>query len=345
LGKEEGMTKTGTKDKIKKQGKLHKSIPGKLKSINGNNHTYMTSNLSKTINIIVDELCESQSYDKVYFRDSHDVSMPSVKVLKEVIEKLRMVLFPGYFGEPDLTPETMPYYVGSTLVEIGRFLTEQFMSGFCVSCFKEIDGYCRDCGEKSETGVAHFLAQLPRIRALLASDVQAAFNGDPAAKSLNEIIFCYPSIKALTSYRIAHELHRLKVPLLPRIITEMAHSETGIDIHPGAQIKDHFFIDHGTGTVIGATCEIGRNVRIYQGVTLGAKSFPLDEDGNPIKGIPRHPIVEDDVTIYSGATILGRVTIGKGSVIGGNIWITSDVPQGTQVTQRPPKQIFIAPEI
>jgi len=172
----------------------------------------------------------------------------------------------------------------------------------------------------------------------LASDVQAAFDGDPAAMSLNEVIYCYPSIKALSYYRIAHELYRLGVPLLPRIITEMAHSETGIDIHPGAQIQGNFFIDHGTGTVIGETCVIGKNVRIYQGVTLGAKSFPVDKNGNPVKGIPRHPIVEDDVIVYSGATILGRVTIGKGSVIGGNVWITEDVPAGSHIAQRQPKK-------
>jgi serine O-acetyltransferase len=161
----------------------------------------------------------------------------------------------------------------------------------------------------------------------------AAFIGDPAAKSISEIIFCYPNTMAMTYHRIAHELYKSGVPLIPRIISEMAHSRTGIDIHPGAQIGEHFFIDHGTGTVIGETCIIGNNVRIYQGVTLGAKSFPLDENNNPIKDIPRHPIVEDDVTIYSGATVLGRVTIGKGSEIGGNVWITESVPAGTKIIQ------------
>jgi serine O-acetyltransferase len=298
--------------------------------------------MGDTLNKVVKELCDPGSYEGVYFRDTHDVSMPSVNGLREMVEQLRSVLFPGYFSDIDLTPETMPYFMGSTLDHVTRFLSDQLECGFCVTCFEDDSGSCNTCHVRSKDCARLFIDTLPRIRELLATDVQAAFEGDPAAKSMNEVIFCYPSIKALTSYRIAHELHRLGVPLLPRIITEMAHSDTGIDIHPAAKIKDHFFIDHGTGTVIGATCEIGCNVRIYQGVTLGAKSFPLDEDGNPIKGIPRHPIVEDNVTIYSGATILGRVTIGKGAVIGGNVWLTTDVPPGTQVTQRQPKQIFIS---
>jgi serine O-acetyltransferase len=164
-------------------------------------------------------------------------------------------------------------------------------------------------------------------------DVRAAFEGDPAATSPDETIFCYPGIQAIANFRIAHELYRLDVPLLPRMITEHAHSITGIDIHPGATIGEKFFIDHGTGVVIGETCRIDNRVRIYQGVTLGAKSFPLDEGGNPIKGIPRHPIVEDDVIIYGGATILGRVTIGRGSTIGGNVWLTHSVPPGSRITQ------------
>ena len=295
----------------------------------------------ETIKEVVDRLCQPHSFEKVYFRDAHDVAMPSINTLRQVMNQLQQILFPGYFADSDLSPATMPFYVGSHLDKIAKSLMTQFMSGFCVTCYKEEVGYCPSCHTKSRETVLRFLAALPRIRELLASDVQAAYDGDPASKSLNEIIFCYPSIKALTSYRIAHELYRLGVPLLPRIITELAHSETGIDIHPGAEIDDRFFIDHGTGTVIGETCIIGKNVRIYQGVTLGAKSFPLDELGNPIKGIPRHPVVEDDVIIYAGTTILGRVTIGKGSVIGGNVWITSDIPAESQVTQQQPKKIVI----
>jgi len=192
----------------------------------------------------------------------------------------------------------------------------------------------------SEKITADFISKLPKVRQILATDVEAAYIGDPAAKSHGETIFCYPSIYALTNHRIAHELYKLEVPLIPRIISEMAHSRTGIDIHPGAQIGEYFFMDHGTGIVIGETSIIGNNVRIYQGVTLGAKSFPLDEHGNPIKGIPRHPIVEDNVIIYSGATILGRITIGKGSVIGGNLWITRNVPPGSKLVQQEFRQDY-----
>jgi serine O-acetyltransferase len=176
------------------------------------------------------------------------------------------------------------------------------------------------------------------VRALLGSDVRAAYEGDPAATSQDEALFCYPGITAITHHRIAHELYRLGVPLIPRIISEIAHAETGIDIHPGAQIGARFFIDHGTGVVIGETCVIGERVRLYQGVTLGAKSFPTDAHGNPIKGTPRHPIVEDDVIIYAGATILGRITIGRGASIGGNVWLTQAVPAGSRVTQAQVKQ-------
>ena len=168
--------------------------------------------------------------------------------------------------------------------------------------------------------------------------MRAPFEGDPAATSRDEAIFCYPGLVAITNYRLAHALHDLQVPLIPRMITEQAHSATGIDIHPGASIGESFFIDHGTGVVVGETCRIGRRVRIYQGVTLGAKSLPLDGDGNPIKGVDRHPIVEDDVIIYSGATILGRVVIGRGSVIGGNVWVTRDVPPGSRITQAQARQ-------
>ena len=176
------------------------------------------------------------------------------------------------------------------------------------------------------------------MRRILATDVEAAYNGDPAAKSYGEVIFCYPAIKAISNYRIAHELLELGVPLIPRMITEMAHSETGIDIHPGAKIGSHFTIDHGTGVVIGATSSIGNNVKLYQGVSLGAKSFPLDADGKPIKGIPRHPILEDNVIVYSNATILGRITIGRDATVGGNIWVTENIPAGAKIVQTKAKK-------
>ena len=188
----------------------------------------------------------------------------------------------------------------------------------------------RDASEKA----MQFISQLPAIRVKLHTDVIAAFNGDPAAKSFGEVIFCYPSIRAISNYRIANALLKLNVPLIPRIITEMAHSETGIDIHPGATIGEYFTIDHGTGVVIGETAVIGNNVKMYQGVTLGAKSFPLDENGNPIKGIQRHPIIGNNVIIYSNSTILGTIKVGDGAVIGGNIWVDSDVAPGAKLVQR-----------
>ncbi len=282
---------------------------------------------------VVERLCDPASYSTVYHRPLHDQPMPSIPALREIMERLRAVLFPGYFGDSDVSQESMRYHIGANLDIVARLLSEQVKRGHCFFCDRDEGGGCADCEERANTLSAKFLDRLPDIRALLATDVQAAYTGDPASRSPGETIFCYPSITTLTHYRIAHELFELGVDLIPRILTEMAHSATGIDIHPGARIGEHFFIDHGTGVVIGETCIIGRNVRLYQGVTLGAKSFPKDPSGALIKGQPRHPIVEDDVIIYSGATILGRVTVGKGAVIGGNVWLTRDVPAGARVIQ------------
>jgi len=264
--------------------------------------------------------------------------MPSVETLEEIVELLRAVIFPGYFGVSELKPPTMRYHIGAMLDRVSRLLAEQIKVGACFACPGDETEDCEECEVKARLTTSKFLAALPEIRRLLATDVEAAYEGDPAAKSHGEAIYCYPSIRATTNYRIAHELHVLGVKLIPRIITEAAHSGYGIDIHPGAKIGERFFTDHGTGVVIGETCEIGRNVRIYQGVTLGARSFALDEGGRPIKGVPRHPIVEDDVIIYSGATILGRVTIGQGSVIGGNVWITRDIPPFTKIMLTHPNE-------
>ena len=285
---------------------------------------------------VVEKLCSRDSYEPVWHKTKQDIPMLSADVLSTIVENLRAVLFPGYFGFSEVTPETMRYHIGATLDTIFPMLVDQLQRGICFATdVCERDNHVA-CEGRAQDVASEFISRLPLIRRLLATDVQAAYEGDPAAKDPSETILCYPSLKTLTNYRIAHEMHRLGVPLIPRIITEQAHAENGIDIHPGAEIGERFFIDHGTGVVIGETCVIGRNVRLYQGVTLGAKSFPLDEDGNPIKGIPRHPIVEDDVIIYSGATILGRVTIGRGSVIGGNVWLTHSVPPGSSVTQSKP---------
>lgn len=285
------------------------------------------------LNSVVDSLCAA-NYGLARSGTNGDQRhiLPSRDALVSIVEELRSVLFPGYFGNPELTAENIRFHVGFTLDRVLRRLREQVQRGFCFVCERR-DPNCSECQDRAHVTTGAFLSKLPEIRRMLATDVQAAFEGDPAATQPDEAIFCYPGLLAVTSYRLANELHRLEVPLLPRIITEHAHSVTGIDIHPGATIGESFFIDHGTGVVIGETTTIGDHVCIYQGVTLGAKSFPLDENGQPIKGIPRHPIVENDVIIYSGATILGRVRLGRGSVIGGNVWVTRDVPPGSRVTQ------------
>jgi serine O-acetyltransferase len=280
---------------------------------------------------VVESLCHPDSYRGVYHQPSFGSPMPSVELLSEIVERLRSVLFPGFFKESFITPQNMAYFVGSKLEKVRRELSRQVERGFCFACDKEEHACSMECTDRAEHIATEFLKTLPHIRHMLTTDVQAAFAGDPAAKNPGETIFCYPSIRAVTNYRIAHELYRLGVQLIPRIITEMAHSVTGIDIHPGATIGESFFIDHGTGTVIGETCIIGKNVRLYQGVTLGAKSFPKGDNGHLVKGIARHPIVEDNVTIYSGATILGRITIGQGAVIGGNVWVVDDVAPGTKI--------------
>jgi serine O-acetyltransferase len=258
--------------------------------------------------------------------------LPSREVVAEVVEALRSVIFPGYFGTADLREESLHFYVGATLERASRLLEEQVRRAVAFSERHDFHG-CAHCAGLAREATAAFIGRLPEIRALCASDVEAAYQGDPALKSRDEAIFAYPGVLAVTNQRIAHGLHVLGVPLIPRIITELAHTLTGIDIHPGAAIGERFFIDHGTGVVVGETCRIGANVRLYQGVTLGAKSFPLDEHGNPIKGIDRHPIVEDDVVVYAGATILGRVVIGRGSSIGGNVWLTQGVPPHSRITQ------------
>jgi serine O-acetyltransferase len=287
---------------------------------------------------VVESLCEvTEGLAHAKKRGKCRRALPERQTLIDIVESLRAVLFPGYFGVSDLSQESMRFYVGSALDRVFGHLQEQVKRGLCFVCGDD-PHRCPEVERQALQITKDFIARLPGVRHMLSTDVQAAFEGDPAATSPDEAIFCYPGVVAITNYRLAHELYGLGVPLIPRIITEHAHSTTGIDIHPGATIGEHFFIDHGTGVVIGETCVIGDRVQLYQGVTLGAKSFPLDANGNPIKGIPRHPIVEDDVIIYSGATILGRVTIGKGSTIGGNVWLTHSVPPSSRVTQAQAKE-------
>ena len=297
----------------------------------------MTSDYTPILNKAVSELSESQSYDGLFHQYRDGEPLPSARSLRRIVELSREILFPGYFGNSTIHRRTLNYHIGVNVEELFRLLTEQVQAGLCFGIENALSNEATEepfCRESAKNIAAQFISRMPEIRRILATDVEAAYYGDPAATCFGEIICCYPIIRAITNYRIAHELYALNVPLIPRIITEMAHSETGIDIHPGAKIGDHFTIDHGTGVVIGATCIIGNNVKLYQGVTLGAKSFPLDEQGNPIKGIPRHPILEDNVIVYSNATILGRITIGKGATIGGNIWVTESIPPGARIVQR-----------
>ena len=296
------------------------------------------SDYTQILTQTADELSDSKSYEGLFHQYRDGDPLPSGRSLKRIVELAREILFPGYFGNSTINRQTINYHIGVNVEELFGLLTEQIRAGLCFGSENTpTDAAPSDdsatCRETAAHIASQFIARLPQIRRILATDVEAAYYGDPAATCFGEIICCYPIIRAITNYRLAHELYKLNVPLIPRFITEMAHSETGIDIHPGAQIGHHFTIDHGTGVVIGATCIIGNNVKLYQGVTLGAKSFPLDEQGNPIKGIPRHPILEDNVIVYSNATILGRITIGHGATIGGNIWVTESVPAGARIVQ------------
>jgi serine O-acetyltransferase len=259
--------------------------------------------------------------------------LPAPAQIREIVDGLRGALFPMRLGPPDLRQESEDFYVAHTLDSTLHALNQQV--------FLELQYTARQAGKEPENStntkavnIVHtFASALPKVRRLLDTDVRAAYNGDPAAHSVDEILLCYPGVQAVIHHRLAHELHLLGVPMIARIISELAHSETGIDIHPGAQIGSGFFIDHGTGVVIGETSIIGERVRIYQAVTLGAKRFIIGEDGVLVKGSPRHPILEDDVVVYAGATILGRITIGKGSSIGGNVWLTHSTPANSVITQ------------
>lgn len=281
----------------------------------------------------VGELADPKTYHPVCHDHKLGEPLPSVKKLDALVKMIREILFPGYFGNTSLRPDTISHYMGVYVDELFEVLSGQVLAGLCFACKNAENVDIRERQTHAREITADFIGSLPEIRRVLVTDVEAAYLGDPAATDRGEVIFCYPAIRAISSYRIAHRLLKLGVPLIPRIICEMAHSETGIDIHPKAQIGEFFTIDHGTGVVIGSTSIIGNNVKLYQGVTLGAKSFPLDECGNPIKGIPRHPIVEDNVIIYAQATILGRVRIGRNSVIGGNVWVTNHVPPNSRIVQ------------
>jgi len=258
--------------------------------------------------------------------------LPSRAALRDAVEGLAASLFPTHYAEHVLSDESIDYFVGEALHRALETLTEQVRRGLRFgSTTGDLDKTA--LREHARDIVHRFAEQLPEIRALLVSDLNAAYQGDPAATSISEILLCYPGMHVIIYHRLAHALHRLGAPLIPRVIAEIAHWQTGIDIHPGAEIGRGFFIDHGTGVVIGATAVIGANVRLYQAVTLGAKRFASDATGSLVKGDARHPIIEDNVVIYAGATILGRITVGRDSTIGGNVWLTQSVPPGSIITQ------------
>jgi len=289
-----------------------------------------TSLTDQKIKDIVDELIQTYKGDTgINFIDV--LNLPVRDKILEVLDLLTEILFPGYTGKRAVKKSNIDFIVIDILYHVYTELAEQIEKAYKYQCRME-DCETGDCRAMAEDATLHLITQLPKIRELLKGDVGAAFDGDPAAKSYEEIVISYPCIMAIATYRIAHELYLRQIPLIPRIMSECAHSKTGIDIHPGATIGNNFFIDHGTGVVIGETTIIGNNVKIYQGTTLGAMSFPKDERGRIIKGQKRHPTIEDDVTIYAEATILGDVTIGKGAIIGGNVWVKQSVPPGFTVT-------------
>jgi serine O-acetyltransferase len=285
----------------------------------------MIETIKKTTNLLM--YGDVKEYDII---PKATKSLPNIDTIKEIVSLSKSIFFPGFFSEERNIEDArkLEADVNAYMERLYGLLNEQIYKSFVF-----FDGTISDCKEISEKATLAFIDKLPQIKRLLATDVKAVFDNDPAAKSYGEVLFCYPAIQAMIHYRIAHELLLMNVPVLPRIITELAHSATGIDIHPGARIGEYFSIDHGTGVVIGETCIIGNHVKLYQGVTLGAKSFTLDHEGLPVNE-QRHPILEDNVIIYSNATVLGRITIGHDSIVGGNIWQVYSVPPFSRVVQR-----------
>ncbi|MCK5883804.1 MAG: hypothetical protein KAG61_08960 [Bacteriovoracaceae bacterium] len=257
------------------------------------------------------------------------VGLPSRKRLYLLVKEITSLTFPRHFD-----PESEVGSIKNHLELIENIVVEQVHCGICFICGEKSVVSCEQCKESAKAIAKKFMMALPQLQQDLLNDANSAFYGDPAAVHVDEVVFAYPGVRAMIHHRIAHLLYKLGASIIPRIISELAHSKTGIDIHPGAEIGHGFFIDHGTGVVIGETAIIGSGVKIYQGVTLGAKSFPTDSKGNPMKGINRHPIIADEVTIYAGATILGRIVVGKGATIGGNVWLTECVPEGKTVIQK-----------
>lgn len=310
----------------------------KIENLNCNNDNKNNNRLYQEIPPVVRKLAESCS-KRGCFDHLGSIPIPTYEKIVEIIDQARRILFPGYYSATAITPANLEYCLGQETTELFEKLTHQISLAIQHECFKN-RGSCLQCTDNGQEKALLFLQTLPKISEMLLTDVQAALDGDPAAQGADEIIFSYPGLKAISIFRMAHELYKLGIPVLPRIMTEYAHSFTGIDIHPGAHIGEHFFIDHGTGVVIGETTVIGKGVRLYQGVTLGALSLPPDA-GIKLRNKKRHPTIEEGVIIYANSTILGGETvIGAGSVIGGNIWITESVPADTKVLLEKPTLIY-----
>ena len=280
----------------------------------------------------VERLSDEGSYAQLFHAYCEEEELPSGKVLQSLVELCRAILFPGYYGQARITGQTIRFHTGVSIEQLFEELSKQIYAGLCLANTSQTTS-SQTAKATAERIAEEFISSLPELRSLLATDAEAMFDSDPAAQNPGEVIFCYPGFRAICNYRIAHVLYRLEVPFIPRMITEMAHSETGIDIHPGATIGHHFSIDHGTGIVIGETSVIGDYVRIFQGVSLAGAKLPPDEKGNTIRGIARHPILGNHVTVYSNATLIGKIHIGDGATICGNVWVAEDVPAGATVSQ------------
>ena len=280
----------------------------------------------------VERLSDEGSYAQLFHAYCEEEELPSGKVLQSLVELCRAILFPGYYGQARITGQTIRFHTGVSIEQLFEELSKQIYAGLCLANTSQTTS-SQAAKATAERIAEEFISSLPELRSLLATDAEAMFDSDPAAQNPGEVIFCYHGFRAICNYRIAHVLYRLEVPFIPRMITEMAHSETGIDIHPGATIGHHFSIDHGTGIVIGETSMIGDYVRIFQGVSLAGAKLPPDEKGNTIRGIARHPILGNHVTVYSNATLIGKIHIGDGATICGNVWVAEDVPAGATVSQ------------
>lgn len=297
--------------------------------------THFYEAVPQVVKRLLDSCNKGDCFDRV-----GPIRMPSQRTVVQIIQQARRILFPGYFTQTRFDYVNLEYSLGQETTELFESLSKQIILSIQHDCLRH-EQPCSHCIEQSHETALQFMQTLPELRAVLATDIRASLEGDPAAKSYDEVIFCYPGLFAITVYRLAHKLHKLDAPLLPRMMTEYAHGLTGIDIHPGAKIGESFFIDHGTGVVVGETTEIGKRVRVYQGVTLGALSIPRDSVDR-FRNMKRHPTIEDDVIIYSNATILGgKAVIGARSIIGGNVWITEPVPPDTKVLLKPPELVYI----